>query len=99
MPSLVDSFCMTVYEALACETPVIISSNVGAPIEEGENGFVGPIRNPDAIAEKILFFMKNRELIEQFGSSGKKMIAQFSWNKYVDRLVDLYDSLKESLTK
>jgi alpha-maltose-1-phosphate synthase len=54
LPSLVEGFPVSVLEAMACGLPAIISENIGDDIvEEGVDGFVVPIRDPDAIAERL----------------------------------------------
>lgn len=94
MPSLIDSFCMSVYEAMACMTPVIITENVGAPIEDGINGYIVPIRDSVSIADRIMFFYKKRERVEMFGKKGKEMVEKYTWYKYGGDLLNLYNSLK-----
>ncbi|MEA2158659.1 MAG: hypothetical protein QOD66_1039 [Solirubrobacteraceae bacterium] len=54
LPSLVEGFPVSVLEAMACGLPAIISENIGGDIvEDGREGFVVPIRDPDAIAERL----------------------------------------------
>lgn len=91
IPSIVDSFCMAVYESLACQTPVIISENVGAPIEDAGNGFIVPIRDAEAIKEKIKCFYSDRSLVEKFGEKGFEMVKKFTWQRYANELADFYN--------
>lgn len=94
MPSLIDSFCMSVYESLACMTPVIITENVGATIEDSVNGYIVPIRNSTAIAEKIMCFYDKRDKVEEFGKNGNIMVKKYTWNKYGYDLLRFYTSLQ-----
>ncbi len=57
-PSLQDNTAVTVLEALAYGLPVVVTDNTGAKelIEEGENGFIIPIRDVEAIKEKIKYY-------------------------------------------
>jgi glycosyltransferase involved in cell wall biosynthesis len=54
MPSLVEGFPVSVLEGMACGLPAIVSENIGRSIvADGEDGFVVPIRDPEAIAERL----------------------------------------------
>jgi glycosyltransferase involved in cell wall biosynthesis len=53
---------------------VITTENAKSLVEDGKNGFVVPIRNVEAIKEKIEFFYYNREMIEKMGEEAKKTI-------------------------
>jgi alpha-maltose-1-phosphate synthase len=54
LPSLVEGFPVSVLEGMACGLPAIISENIGRDIvEDGKEGFVVPIRDPEAIAERL----------------------------------------------
>jgi len=87
-PSLLDSFAMTVIEAMACGTPVIVSENTGAKdvVREGVDGFIVPIMDVDALQEKILFFYKNRDKIEEMGRNARTQAEKYSWEIYRKRV-------------
>lgn len=54
LPSLVEGFPVSVLEGMACGLPAIISENIGRDIvEDGHDGFVVPIRDPAAIADRL----------------------------------------------
>jgi glycosyltransferase involved in cell wall biosynthesis len=54
LPSLVEGFPVSVLEGMACGLPAVISENIGDDVvEEGVDGFIVPIRDPDAIAERL----------------------------------------------
>jgi glycosyltransferase involved in cell wall biosynthesis len=64
LPSVQDGFGLVVSEALACGTPVIITSNVGARdiVEHDVNGLIVPPRNVDALAAAITRIYESHEL-------------------------------------
>jgi len=64
LPSVQDGFGLVVAESLACGTPAIVSDHVGARdiVRPGENGFVVPARDVDALAEAILKVYRSAEL-------------------------------------
>jgi glycosyltransferase involved in cell wall biosynthesis len=74
MPSLTEGNPRVVLEAMASGLPVITTENAKSLVEDGKNGFVVPIRNVEAIKEKIEFFYYNRDIIEKMGEEAKKTI-------------------------
>jgi glycosyltransferase involved in cell wall biosynthesis len=54
LPSLVEGFPISVLEGMACGLPAVVSENIGGDVvEDGVDGWVVPIRDPDAIAEVL----------------------------------------------
>lgn len=76
IPSLLDAGPATVAEALYCGLPVITTEGCGSKtlIKDGENGFIVPIADADAIAEKIQWFMNNQDKIEEMSIKAKQSI-------------------------
>ena len=56
-PSLEEGHGLVISQAMACGLPVIVSTNTIAHdlVREGADGFVIPVRDVDALKEKILF--------------------------------------------
>jgi glycosyltransferase involved in cell wall biosynthesis len=74
---------------MACGLPVIVTENVGARdlVEEGKNGFVVPIRSPEAIAERLRFLYQNPEVARSMGEHARATVLDgYSWQDYGDRL-------------
>ena len=84
VPTLFDSFGRVITEALSFGLPVITTSSAGAAdyIVEGENGFVIPPSNIDAIMEKISFFLDNPDKVELLGKNGSLTASAFTWERY-----------------
>jgi glycosyltransferase involved in cell wall biosynthesis len=61
-PSYEDGFAYAPAEALACGTPVIVTADTGMKdlVREGENGFVVPTGDVDALYERLLYFVQHR---------------------------------------
>lgn len=90
MPSLQDGFGMVVYEASACALPVIITENVGAEVRDGQDGFVVPIRDVDALAEKLMYLYEHPAESEAMGRAGHEYVQQFTWENYHAEVADHY---------
>ncbi len=95
LPSLQDGFGMVVYEAAACGLPVIISENVGAAIRDGQDGYVVSIRDPEALADRLLHLYHDGHLRRAMGESARQLVQQFTWERYHQQLVDHYKDLSE----
>lgn len=96
MPSLEDGFGMTVYEAAACGVPSIVSENTGAALVDGESCFVVPIRNVDALMEKLLWLSEHETERQQMGEAARQYVQQFTWSTYHAELKGIYDELARS---
>ncbi len=93
LPSLQDGFGMVVYEAAACALPVIITQNVGAAIRDGQDGFIVPIRDPDALADRLLRLYRDEGLRRAMGQSAHDYVQQFTWEAYHQQVIKNYHSL------
>jgi len=90
LPSVEEGSALVSYEAMACGRPVIVTQNVGSVARDGVDGFVIPIRNVDALKEKILFFYEHPDKIAEMGINARRRAAQFSWDSYGDNIVQAY---------
>lgn len=53
LPSICEGSATVCYEALASGLPVITTPNSGSVVRDGLDGFIVPIRNSEAIREKL----------------------------------------------
>ena len=59
----------------------------------GVDGFVIPIRDVEAIKEKILFLYEHEETRRAMGKSAGSYIRRFTWDAYGERVVNVYERL------
>jgi len=71
-PSLSEGNPKAVMEAMAYGLPVVTTTSAQSIVEDGESGFVIPIRDKEAIKEKIQFFYDNLEKAQEMGSAARK---------------------------
>ncbi len=93
LPSIQDGFGMVIIQAMACGLPVICTTNTGGEdiVRNGKDGFIIPIRNVDALKEKIIYLYENLEVCRQMGQSAKERASSgFTWNDYGDKITKEY---------
>ena len=81
-PSLHEGSAIAVYEALACGLPVITTPNAGSVVRDGEEGFIVPVRDVEALMEKILLLYQNRELRKWMSRKARQRAELFTWENY-----------------
>jgi glycosyltransferase involved in cell wall biosynthesis len=96
LPSIQEGWGMVTYEAMACGLPVVVSENTGAVIRDGLDGFVVPIRDTEALKEKILFFYENEDKRAEMGINAKEYVQQWTWDRYGQKMVEAYGEILRS---
>jgi glycosyltransferase involved in cell wall biosynthesis len=86
-PSISEGSAAVVYEALNSGLPVITTPNAGSVVRDGVDGYIVPIRNPEAIAARLETLVKNPDLIREMSCNARKRSRDFSWENYEERLV------------
>ncbi len=81
-PSLHEGSAIAVYEALASGLTVITTANAGSVVRNGEEGFIVPIRNVEALMEKILLLYKDRDLRKSMSKKVRERAESFTWITY-----------------
>ena len=95
-PSLQEGLSMVIPQLLSCGVPVVATTNTGGQdvISEGENGFIVPVRSPEAIAGKIRQLYDDRTSLDRMkraaASAGK---GTLTWDEYGNRYVDFLNEL------
>lgn len=90
LPSIVEGRALVMQEAMSQGLPLIITPNTGGEdlIIEGENGFLVPIRSPEAIANKINWFIDNRTKIADMGEQAINHARKYTWESYSKQICE-----------
>jgi len=96
LPSANEGFPRTVLEALACETPVIVSQLPQLEEIVSDSGYMVQRENTELLADRIHELLVNDELRNRFGENGRNtVLTNYSWKETVSETTDvLSDVLK-----
>ena len=92
-PSIEEGSALVNYIAMACGQPVITTFNSGSPVRDGEDGFLVPTRDVEALKEKILYFYENPQKIKSMGASAREEIENYTWERYGEELIKVYERI------
>ena len=85
-----------VMEAMSYGTPVVITDTGGGKevVEDGKSGFVVPVKDPDAIAERVEQLYRDPSLLKLFSINGRIRLEQeFSSSRTVEKYIDYFEQL------
>ncbi len=91
-----EGFCNALLEAMACGVPSVVTRVGGNPeaITDGENGFLVPVEDDAAAAEKLLTLLEHPERAAQIGQNGRTSVeTRFSADVMIHKLIDVYRDL------
>lgn len=85
---------LVILEAMACETPVVVTRKGGIPlaVKDGQNGlFIRP-RNSQDMAEKINMLFDNEPLRLKMAKKAREIaVKRFSWEVIAHRFENIYE--------
>ncbi len=93
LPSSYEIFGITILEALACGTPVVVTDRCGiADIINRQAGLVVPY-DTDRLRHALLQMLSDDKMRRQFGQSGKLLVReQFNWEKIAEQFEHVYET-------
>jgi glycosyltransferase involved in cell wall biosynthesis len=92
-PSHVDGTSVSLMEALACSLPCLVSDIPGNKewVTEGENGWLFPDGDADALAAKIMQAMDRRSMLPKIGRAARAVAEERAdWKKNSAKLMQVY---------
>lgn len=92
-PSLNDGFGLVMLEAMASGIPVIATESTGGldVITDEVNGFIIPIRDVEAIKQRVNALYADRDRRNEMGMRAREaVLAQFTGEHYRERLLSAY---------
>lgn len=96
LPSIEDGFGLVMAQAMACGCVVIATEHTGGPdlFANEVDGFVIPIRSPEAIRERLTQLVDDPALRRKMSDSGLAQVQTLGgWNEYGRRYVAFLQEL------
>lgn len=87
LPSLFEGSAITVFEALSSGLPVVTTPNAGSVVRDGVDGFVVPIRDAGALADRIATLYEDRRLRAEMAMQARARALEFPWRRHHQELV------------
>jgi glycosyltransferase involved in cell wall biosynthesis len=88
LPSLAEGSAEVTYEALASGVPLVATAAAGSVAREGIEGRIIPERDPVALSDALEQLIENRELRNRMAAAARLRAADYSWERYGERLVE-----------
>jgi glycosyltransferase involved in cell wall biosynthesis len=91
LPSLSETWGLSVNEGMACGRPAIVSDRVGCGpdlIQSGETGFVFEHGNPDSLERAMTNFVESPGRAAAMGAEARGLIAHWSIDAYARAVVE-----------
>ena len=99
LPSLSEGLSLAILEAMVAGKPVIATDVGGNPelVEDSETGYLVPSQNSQALADRLISLLMNRDRALQFGKVGQlRAQGQFSLRTMVREYQGIYDQCIEA---
>jgi glycosyltransferase involved in cell wall biosynthesis len=88
-----ETFGNSILEAMIWQMPVVATQWRGIPdlVTDGYNGYLVPVRDAQAAAEKMKILIQNADLRNQFGRNGRgKYLREFTLEKHLSQMENVF---------
>lgn len=102
MPSLYEPFGIVFVEAMLHGVPCIGTNAWAMPeiIDEGETGWLVPVSETQALADRLLAALQDRDRLRHMGAEARRRAsARFSWELTVRRMLDYMERNEVSASR
>jgi glycosyltransferase involved in cell wall biosynthesis len=89
LPSISEGSANVCYEALAGGLPVITTHHAGSVVRDGNEGFLIPLRDSQAIVDRLERLRTVPQLIEHMSEAAFARSSEFTWQHYERRLAEV----------
>lgn len=93
LPSYREGLPKSLLEAASCGKPIVTTDVPGCRevVKHGDNGFLVPAQNPEALAERLLELVQNEALRISMGERGRQRMEEFFSEAVVhEKILELY---------
>jgi glycosyltransferase involved in cell wall biosynthesis len=83
-----------VLEAMAHGLPIVATPSGGVPtlIEDGETGFIVPMRDPETLADQLAYLLTRPDERDRIGTNARAFVeTNYSWDVVLDSQTNVYE--------
>lgn len=91
LPSLCEGSATACYEAMAAGLPIVATPNSGSVVRDGVDGFIVPIRDVEALVARLALLASDRERLDQMAERARQRAAEYTLERYGERLLAALD--------
>lgn len=101
LPSHYESFGLAALEAMACQTPVVVSRVGGLTtfISQGKDGYLVPWRCPEPFSQRIETLLSNPFLRDVMGEAAHQKAQGMGWDVVAERMLSFYHYLTQTVSR
>ncbi len=85
--SLTEGFGLVIQEAMTSGCPIV------STVDIGQKGIFVPTKNSKELTNAIRYYFDNIDEALEIGKENQKLSKKFSWDKYFDGFVNIYEEL------
>lgn len=95
LPSLAEGFGHVILEAMSCGVPVVATRHTCAQdvMNDGVHGFIVPIRDSEAIADRLSWGIDNRTELAAMGEAAGDQARCFTWERFRNGVRKAYEEM------
>jgi glycosyltransferase involved in cell wall biosynthesis len=102
LSSLHEGMCTSLVDAMAASKAAVATAVGGVPevLDDGETGFLVPPRDHDALADRIIYLLKNEAMRARMGEAAlRRARERFTVERMVTGTAAVYETLMASRSK
>jgi glycosyltransferase involved in cell wall biosynthesis len=88
-PTIEEGSALVTYEALACGLPVVTTPNAGSVVRDGVEGFIVPLRDVNALAERLERLRGDERLRQEMGRAARRRAVAHTWDRSGDLVAEV----------
>ncbi|MFX0208429.1 MAG: glycosyltransferase family 4 protein [Candidatus Hodarchaeota archaeon] len=88
-------------EAMAIGKPIVATDvpGINEILKDGETGLLVPSRDPQAMAEKIIYLLRHEKERDRLGNRAHQESKKYALENYINHLESVYEQVAHQLTK